>query len=121
MYVVYTVLQDIAENEKLIIYLLFVILGAADVLLWSCLCLLEYVQYVFQCELRFFTKKNAIKITRGNNKNCFRKLKVTKAYNFDLFFSPYVYKWEETGLLKKKEMKYTSWVVLVLRVTENDS
>lgn len=68
-----------------------------------------------------FSQKNAIKITRGNNKNCFRKLKVTKAYNFDLFFSPYVYKWEEMGLLKKKEMKYTSWVVLVLRVTENDS
>lgn len=70
--------------------------------------------------MRFFIKKNVIKIIRGNNKNCFWKLKVMKVYNFDLFFFFYVYKWEEMGLLKKKEMKYISWVVLVFRVMEND-
>lgn len=70
------------------------------------------------------------------NKICFRKLKDTKVYNFDRFSPLSFRKEKKTGLFRKirfpplkfirklqracmeKEMKYTSWIVLVLRETE---
>lgn len=86
-----------------------------------------------------YSQKMLAKSLKEITKKCFRNLKDTKVYDFDRF-SPFPFRKEKkTGLFRKirfpplkfirklqracmeKEMKYTSWIVLLQRETEDES
>lgn len=75
------------NNNHIYIYIYFVIY-------WSNLCsatCMKLYAPILICFIPIPTrielfKENVSKIARGDNKNCFRKLKDTKVYNFDRFY-----------------------------------
>lgn len=98
----------------------------------------KYVYYLLQWELRLFTE-NVSDVSKGDNKKVFSE---TEGYESVWFWSvfPLPFKKEKkTGLFRKirfpplkfirklqrtcmeKGMKYTSWIELVLRETEDES